>query len=203
MIITGTKHQALSVHVSATGPARAIHVAPQAVYTVLAALMEPADIVASHATYFSQNPTRWRVWAVSSTRLAFVEFEFDADDYDAQEESNRLHPENISPVLRMSAPRERLVSAWVRPLATALKMKSGSITREYPGGVPAAHFSLNKIAVEFADGTRVPAEGALTLAIQPADGDGLRWDEFVAAIRAGSPYLTFEMDADPPLHPQI
>jgi len=200
MIITASPHEALSHHLVATGADRMRHGAPQALYTAVAALTGLAEIRGSHATYSHLRPTRWRAWVVTSTHLAFVEFEFDGDDYDAQEEANRLDP-----AYRQSRAGERLVSAWARPLVTALRLMSGGIDRDHTTAGPTGAFRLNQIAVEFADGTTVPAEETETLLLpmHRAEGDSLRWDDFVAAVRAGSPYLTLELTADPPFQTPI
>ena len=199
MIITASQDAALITHLVVTVPAgdrRIWLTAPQAVYTAIAALVDPEEIRGSHATYAHLRPTRWSVWAVTSTHLAFVELEFDGEDYDADEEAQRLNPEGISPLYRQSPAQHRLVSAWARPLVTALKLKCGGINSD-PG--PTGEFRLNQISVEFADGTTVPEEGTtLFCPLQRAEGDSDRWDDFVAAIRAGSPYLTLELKADPP-----
>lgn len=144
--------------------------------------MDPEEIRGSHATYAHLRPTTWRVWAVTSTHLAFVELEFDAEDYDAEEEAKRRNP-------RQAPTDATLVSAWARPLVTALKLKAAGIIRD-PG--PAGGFRLYQVAVEFADGAIAPAEGGFSM--QRAEGDSDRWDDFIAAIRRGSPHLTVELE---------
>ena len=183
MIVTASQHAALTTHLVVTVPAgdRRIRLtAPQAVYTAIAALVDPEEIRGSHATYAHLRPTRWSVWAVTSTHLAFVELEFDGEDYDAEEEGKRL----ASPTV---------VSTWARPLATALKLNAAGIVRDHP--TAGGGFRLYRVTVEFADGTTAPAEGGFSCPMQRADGDSDRWDDFIAAIRRGSPYLTVELES--------
>ena len=109
MIITAPQHEALSTHLVVTVPAgdRRIQLtAPQAVYTAIAALVAPEEIRGSHATYTHLiRPTRWRVCAVTSTHLSFVELEFDGEDYDAEEERKRLQQEPRAIEKRPQGPR--------------------------------------------------------------------------------------------------
>ena len=85
-----------------------------------------------------------------------------------------------------------MVSAWARPLVTALKLKAAEIGRDHP--TAGGGFRLYRVVVEFADGTIAPAERAFSCPIQRAEGDSDRWDAFIAAIRRGSPYLTVELE---------
>lgn len=189
MIITATQHNALNDHLVATvqlGDRRASIAAPQAVHTAIAALVDPTQIMGSHAEYAHLRPTRWRVWVVATTHLAFVELEFDDDDYDSEEEARRIN-------LGRGAANYTLVSAWARPLVAALKLKAAGIVRDATTAGLTGAFRLNQVAIEFADGTSAPAEGGLSCPIRRADGDSDRWDGFIAAIRSGSPYLTVEL----------
>jgi len=192
MIITAPQHKALSKHLVVTVPVgdRRIWItAPQAVYTAIAALVAPEEIRGSHATYAHLRPTRWRVWAVTSTHLAFVELGFDGEDYDAEEEWKRLKPEPRG--YREAPANATVVSAWARPLVTALKLKAAEIGRDNP--TAGGGFRLDRVVVEFADGTIAPAEGSFSCPMQRAEGDSDRWDDFIAAMRRGSPYLTAEL----------
>jgi hypothetical protein len=194
MIVTASQHAALTTHLVVTVPAgdRPIRLtAPQAVYTAIAALVDPEEIRGSHATYAHLMPTRWSVWAVTSTHLAFVELEFDGEDYDAEEEGKRLNPESRGH--REAPASSTVVSTWARPLATALKLNAAGIVRDHP--TAGGGFRLYRVTVEFADGTTAPAEGGFSCPMQRADGDSERWDDFIAAIRRGSPYLTVELES--------
>ena len=193
MIITAPQHHALSTHLVVTvlaGDRRIWITAPQAVYMAIAALVTPEEIRGSHATYTHLRPTRWRVCAVTSTHLAFVELEFDGEDYDAEEERKRLNPERRG--YREPPASAMVVSAWARPLATALKLRAAEISRDHP--TEGGGFRLGRIVIEFADGTIAPAEGGFSCPTQRAEGDSDRWDDFIAAIRRGSPYLTVELE---------
>src|ERR1700743_3679082 len=133
MIITAPQHHALSTHLVVTvlaGDRRIWITAPQAVYMAIAALVTPEEIRGSHATYTHLRPTRWRVCAVTSTHLAFVELEFDGEDYDAEEERKRLNPERRG--YREPPASAMVVSAWARPLATALTLRAAEISRDHP-----------------------------------------------------------------------
>lgn len=108
MIVTASQHAALTTHLVVTVPAgdRRIRLtAPQAVYTAIAALVDPEEIRGSHATYAHLRPTRWSVWAVTSTHLAFVELEFDGEDYDAEEEGSDSTRSRVGIEKRPQAPR--------------------------------------------------------------------------------------------------
>ena len=195
MIIDKSQQDSLSVHLVATAFGRARLGAPQPVHRAVAALVDPTEIVGSHATYGHLRPTRWRVWVATSTHLAYVEMEFDEDDYDAQEEIERIKSQAFSNAQSFAA--ARLVSAWARPLVTATDLTASRIDQDYIHNAPGP-FRLQDIAIKFADGTRVPAEGGLSFPTHPADEDGERWDAFVAAIRDGSRYATVELKPEAP-----
>jgi hypothetical protein len=192
MRITGSQQAALDAHLIATSEPRTHHRAPRAFYSAIAALVDPAEIKGSHGQYDRRLPARWRIWVVTSTHLAYVEIKFDnEDDYDADEEANRLLTLG-QPFARLAAPGQ-LVSAWVRPLVTAVKLTAESIDRDYNLAGNLLEFRLHNIAIEFADGLITPGEGFLRCQPQRAAGDSERWDDFIAAIRDGSPYLTLEL----------
>lgn len=192
MRITGPQQAALDAHLIATSEPRTHHRAPRAFYTAIAALVDPAEIKGSHGEYKRLKPATWRIWVVTSAHMAYVEIKFDnEDDYDADEEANRLLAQG-QPFTKLAAPGQ-LVSAWVRPLVTAVKLTSESIDRDYNLAGHLLEFRLQSIAIEFADGLITPGEGSLGCQTQRAEGDSKRWDGFIAAIREGSPYLTLKL----------
>jgi hypothetical protein len=198
MKITASQQAALDAHLTATIPGTPAtqHRAPRAFDGVIAALVDPAEIEGSHGEYQRLQPARWRVWVVTPTHLAYVEIKFDnEDDYDADEEANRVIAPG-QPFIRDPA-RGELVSAWVRPLVTAVKLTSESIGRDFNRWGHLLEFRLQSIAIEFADGLRTPGEGSLRCGKQShrVQGDAERWEGFIAAIREGSPYLTLELGA--------
>jgi len=199
MIITASQHEALSSHLFATDSMGALHRAPTAVHTAIAALIEPTDINGSHCEYAQLDPVRWRVWATTATHLAHTEVKFENEDtYDAEEEEARLDPLRQAKrplAYRTSPARHDLVAAWTRPLLGILRVKADGIDRDYDAVGNESAFRLQGITVEFADGTIVPSEGRLRIPMQSqrAEGDSDRWEDFIEAIRKGSPYHTLEL----------
>jgi hypothetical protein len=195
MRITASQQAALDAHLIATSFQNTRYRAPRAVYTAIAALVDPAEIRGSHGEFLRLKPTTWRIWVMTSTHLAYVEIKFEnEDEYDADEEAKRIDPPE-GPGFRRDPARGQLVSAWVRPLVRAERLTLDSIDRDYAGSGFEADFRLHGVAIEFADGLRTPGEGFLRCRTrtQRAEGDSERWDEFIAGIRRGSPLLTLEL----------
>jgi hypothetical protein len=179
MQLTESQLDVLKPHIMPTirhsGPGERL--APRAVAMALAALIEPGGIVASHTTCDITKPTRWTIWAVTDTRLAHVEFTFDAESYDWREDSGRERPGSIDKPVE-----GKLVEVSARPLSAVVELTFSLC--EYSRGVygfGGQDFRYRDIGLKFAAGSPVHIE-------VPGfnnDGERDRWDGLVKAIRDG------------------
>jgi hypothetical protein len=90
MQITPDQRNQLDEHLSGQ-EGRWDHHPPWAVYAAVATLVDPDDIKACYsAATSSDGSTCWSIWIVTSVALAQFEVEFDAAEYGAARESDRL-----------------------------------------------------------------------------------------------------------------
>ncbi|KZF00873.1 hypothetical protein A2J03_09820 [Rhodococcus sp. EPR-157] len=83
---------------------------PRHVIHTVGTLVDPNDIVVSFTEYDATEPTKWRVFVLTSTNIVHTEIQYETDNYDREEES--------SPWRRTNPPVMTINAAWTRPLRT-------------------------------------------------------------------------------------
>jgi hypothetical protein len=199
--ITPEQHNKLDEHLS--GPSGTwYHQPPWAVYAAMATLIDPDDIAACYCAATSiEDNTCWSVWIVTSIALARFEVEFEAANYGAASESDRLDrsPPEVAGAKISKACVDRSVADAVKvefaPHSDYQKIAltddlEGATAHHHPGRKKPNWLPTPGIRITFADDRTVELPG------QPEDSyNRERWEKFTNKVRelipvlAGSPRL--------------
>src|SRR5271156_702119 len=174
-----SKEQRIAMERYVTDPTRGRpgFVAPRAAQAALTALVDPAQIKASHVSATTaEATTRWCIWAVTSARLAKVDISYTELNYDLAEENGRRDPNSIGKPVEPSS-----VEAWVRPLAKLVSFEFAGVQFD----LSHEKFRIYALELVFSDGFGFRIDGVST-----SDNETVRsrWEEFVNAIREGLPF---------------
>ncbi|MFD9668530.1 hypothetical protein ACFWAY_44325 [Rhodococcus sp. NPDC059968] len=141
---------------------------PDAVYAVVNSLVDTTKIVASVSEFVRDEPTIWRVWALTQTTLTFVEVRFDELSYDRDR--------SLEDYYRQRPPLRKILTAWTRPLSTVAALFADEVgevrgeARWYPA----------TLVLLFVDGLKVQLPREESLHRAP---DRERTDAFLKALR--------------------
>ncbi len=147
---------------------------PEAVYTAVVSLVDPADVRTSFVDYVrGEETTTWRLWLLTYTAIAYIELRFDVPSYDEDEEEDLARQRRI--------PATEVVAMWVRPLSEINEFAVTDMGPVRNSGIETRVWFPVGANITFNDGHAValPAQSKLH---QPADR--ARSDEFTTAVRA-------------------
>jgi hypothetical protein len=136
------------------------------------------DIVASHTLLSPEPETVWKLWAFTAGSIAFVEAEYETDNYDFGEDDQRRQGNGFG------NPDEPVsTTAWSRPVRTIMafeivEVRYASRNRAFGRGTSEFYPTIIKIA--FSDETSTLVNVGRSL---DDESKRQRWDAFVTAAR--------------------